>query len=61
MRVTLRRQLEMQAVGDKTRSWGIVIQGDSVLFSAEDAYSVLSLTGSVIHFYLSPQVLPLFI
>jgi hypothetical protein len=31
MRVTLKRQLEMQAVGDETRGWGIVIQGDSIL------------------------------
>lgn len=78
MKVTLRRQLEMQGVGDETRGWEIVIQGDSVLFTAEDVCSLLSnilkcsreyclylgiysLTDLVIHFHLSPQVLPFFI
>jgi len=40
MKVTLRRQLEMQGVGNETRGWEIIIQGDSALFAAEDVCTV---------------------
>jgi len=40
MKVTLRRQLEMQGIGDVTRGWEIVVQDDSVLFTAEDVCTV---------------------
>jgi len=40
MIVTLRRQLEMQGVADETPGWEIVIQGDSVFFTAEDVCTV---------------------
>jgi len=40
MKVTPRRKLEMQGAGDETRGWEIVIQGDIVLFTAEDVCTV---------------------
>jgi hypothetical protein len=40
MRVTLTRLHEIQGAGDEARGWGIFIQGDSVLFTAEDINTV---------------------